>query len=1217
MKKSVILFLALLLVISGFAAKEWTIIVYLNCDNNLEPFGITDFLEMSSVGSDANINIVVQMDRATGYSTTYGNWTTCKRFYITQGMTPDASNALSDLGEVDMGRATTLSTFVNWAIDNYPANHYLVDCWNHGDGWTKGVAIHGGIFKDFSNDNSSGNSISVANGELDSALSTINNHIHQKIDLIGFDACLMNMFEVNEVCSPYADWFVGSEELEGADGWVYDSFLGPLAQANGQMTPQELGDKIASTYVASNQSTQSVINLAEAANFKTKLNAFAVSMMQARGGGYGSTIESLINNTTHFLQGYLYYSPESDYRDLGDFLDKVIASSLPPYSISKAQDLKNYFTNIVYSNYTRGTGYANCDGIAIYLPLPSNYSANKTLYTKLPIADGDWDEFIEGISMTPPNPTVNLAYYSNIIDDSVGGNNDGDLDGGETVDLDITLINNEGKNLTGVSGILSTINIYTTINTDLANYPDFGTKANNKKQTSLTPYNFSVNKTCPAGENIDFQLNLTTDQGANTVFFTITVDQMAPKVVNLIYDNHIIDDSIGGNNDGNADAAEDINVTITLKNTEIDGATGVSATISTSNSYTTINSNSSTYPDIASGATGQSDTPYQIFISTNCPAGEVVLFDIDITANEGIWTDTFTITVDRPYEPVLYSGSDVLLFPSWSHSGDPRKIVYIVKTGAGTEIRIKNSDGTGSETVVADTSNSVSHISQICWSPDDQYILFAGMDPIRILISKSDGSSIGNSQLMQPDSSVHYYKFIDPNWTDSLNQPDGKERITVSVSGDIWTYIPYDTTYDSGLLRITALSDNELDMTKVDKYFQPIWSPDNTKIAFVRRPATRTNRVAKTDIYVVDGVLDIISGTNTYVGSLTDPRMTLVDGGDAPNYSPSFSIDGTIISYVKDVLVKFNNHTFYTDPGGQIAAANFDGYGNGSVLGNPPLNNIYNEGFLKWATSGGDRFTFVKEEAGNYELRVICDPSVGGFAKEDGTSNYVLKDRSRTTLTISETDKVSILVGEISAPISVPASHIIGLQPIGSYRNIVINGQNDYQFIAPARLFIFYSKTEIPKSYNENDITLYRYEDGNWLKIDSSIIDDTDGNPENDIFDGGFVVADINKAGLYGLFTTRTVDDNRVEEGDFIMGPNPANNYLNIFAENPEKIDIYSISGVKIASLSESAIEKVHGNKYVWRLKNNSGKNIKSGIYLIYVKFFNGSQKLKKAAIIR
>ncbi|MCK5224571.1 hypothetical protein KAR04_07355, partial [Candidatus Calescamantes bacterium] len=81
------------------SGKDWTIAVFLNCDNNLEADGLDDFLEMSSVGSDANINIVVQMDRISGYSTAYGDWTSTKRFYITNGMTPDAANAVSDIGE--------------------------------------------------------------------------------------------------------------------------------------------------------------------------------------------------------------------------------------------------------------------------------------------------------------------------------------------------------------------------------------------------------------------------------------------------------------------------------------------------------------------------------------------------------------------------------------------------------------------------------------------------------------------------------------------------------------------------------------------------------------------------------------------------------------------------------------------------------------------------------------------------------------------------------------------------------------------------------------------------------------------------------------------------------------------------------------------------------------------------------------------------------------
>ena len=65
---------------------DWTFMVYLDGDNNLEGAGIDDFLEMSAVGSTQHINIVVQFDRIGGYDSRYDNWTTCKRFLVTPGM---------------------------------------------------------------------------------------------------------------------------------------------------------------------------------------------------------------------------------------------------------------------------------------------------------------------------------------------------------------------------------------------------------------------------------------------------------------------------------------------------------------------------------------------------------------------------------------------------------------------------------------------------------------------------------------------------------------------------------------------------------------------------------------------------------------------------------------------------------------------------------------------------------------------------------------------------------------------------------------------------------------------------------------------------------------------------------------------------------------------------------------------------------------------------
>ena len=100
---------------------QWTILVYLDGDNNLEREAIDDFLEMASVGSNSQVQIVAQFDRTPGYDRRYGDWQGTKRFHVTPGLAPEAANALMDLGEVNMGDVQTLIDFVLWGKLAFPA----------------------------------------------------------------------------------------------------------------------------------------------------------------------------------------------------------------------------------------------------------------------------------------------------------------------------------------------------------------------------------------------------------------------------------------------------------------------------------------------------------------------------------------------------------------------------------------------------------------------------------------------------------------------------------------------------------------------------------------------------------------------------------------------------------------------------------------------------------------------------------------------------------------------------------------------------------------------------------------------------------------------------------------------------------------------------------------------------------------------------------------
>ena len=183
-------------IVPVFVSYAWTFMVYLDGDNNLESTGIDDFLEMASIGSNSAINIVVQFDRIDGCDTSYGDWTTTKRFHITSGMTPTADNALEDLGELNHGDPQTLIDFIDWAKTNYPAEKYALILWNHGGGWREFKEIEEQAKLEGKDrpyyravcwdDTDGGDTLYM--DEVQGALDVTGSH-----HLIGFDACFMGM----------------------------------------------------------------------------------------------------------------------------------------------------------------------------------------------------------------------------------------------------------------------------------------------------------------------------------------------------------------------------------------------------------------------------------------------------------------------------------------------------------------------------------------------------------------------------------------------------------------------------------------------------------------------------------------------------------------------------------------------------------------------------------------------------------------------------------------------------------------------------------------------------------------------------------------------------------------------------------------------------------------------------------------------------------------
>lgn len=238
------------------SGETWTVMLYQDADDKvLEKDIYVDLNEAERVGSTDNVHIVAQVDRYRGGYEGDGNWTSAKRFYVTQDddLQTVGSQLVADLGEVNMADSDTLVDFVTWAMDAYPADKYALIMSDHGMGWPGGWSDPTASGADRSSPLSAKLSDMLYLNELDAAFQQIRDQTGlEKFELIGMDACLMAHIEVFSALEPHARYAVASQETEPALGWAYTSFLGALA-ANPAMNGAQLSEEILSSYIADDQ----------------------------------------------------------------------------------------------------------------------------------------------------------------------------------------------------------------------------------------------------------------------------------------------------------------------------------------------------------------------------------------------------------------------------------------------------------------------------------------------------------------------------------------------------------------------------------------------------------------------------------------------------------------------------------------------------------------------------------------------------------------------------------------------------------------------------------------------------------------------------------------------------------------------------------------------------------------------------------------------------
>jgi len=202
------------------STREWTLVLYMDGDNNLEPMALKDFNEMEQ-GIEGPMEIIVLLDRSKGYDRSDGDWTGARIYRVRKDSDSQHmhSELLADPGELNLGDPEVLRDFLAEALRVFPARHHALILWDHGGGWK----LHA-IDKDAPGSAKGTDFLTLP--ELHKAIEeALKRAGVQRLDLVGFDMCQMGQMETAVELKGLADIMVASEANEPGDGWPYLTVL--------------------------------------------------------------------------------------------------------------------------------------------------------------------------------------------------------------------------------------------------------------------------------------------------------------------------------------------------------------------------------------------------------------------------------------------------------------------------------------------------------------------------------------------------------------------------------------------------------------------------------------------------------------------------------------------------------------------------------------------------------------------------------------------------------------------------------------------------------------------------------------------------------------------------------------------------------------------------------------------------------------------------------
>ena len=276
--------------------KPWTVLVFMEADNDLSPYSYWDLYEMerkmknypqgaSSLLSDVLVEWDTDTDdgiRRIHVQETRDDYDSSLDLEFFKKAEPSLikSPILSTFGERELPIKERLKNFIDWGIKEYPAQNYMIVIWGHGEGYIGSPdvqQINSNLFPTpalnnslFLNENDltlnfdyefestfpgpkKFGGVAFDYSELEyldiPAITDILEEVRiltfegeKKIDILAFDACLMQGLEIAFDLKDNVDFLVGSDQIQNYLGMPYKMLMSRINHKI--LTPYELAKEI-------------------------------------------------------------------------------------------------------------------------------------------------------------------------------------------------------------------------------------------------------------------------------------------------------------------------------------------------------------------------------------------------------------------------------------------------------------------------------------------------------------------------------------------------------------------------------------------------------------------------------------------------------------------------------------------------------------------------------------------------------------------------------------------------------------------------------------------------------------------------------------------------------------------------------------------------------------------------------------------------------------